>query len=129
MPDLDILKGRTGLIVEDNMIIALDAEQLLLDNGMARILTAANVAEALRLIESETIDVALLDVNLGSETSFALIAPLNARGIPYVFVTGYGEHLDLPSEAGASEAINKPYDDVRMLEAVTRAFARSEAAA
>ena len=102
MPDLDILKGRTGLIVEDNMIIALDAEQLLLDNGMARILTAANVAEALRLIEAETIDVALLDVNLGSETSFALIAPLNARSVPYIFVTGYGENLDLPPEAGAS---------------------------
>jgi DNA-binding NtrC family response regulator len=102
---------------------------LLLDNGMARILTAANVAEALRLIESETIDVALLDVNLGSETSFALIAPLNARSVPYIFVTGYGENLDLPPEAGASEAINKPYDDVRMLEAVTRAFARREAAA
>lgn len=129
MPDLDILKGRTGLIVEDNMIIALDAEQLLLDNGMARILTAANVAEALRLIETETIDVALLDVNLGSETSFSLIAPLNARSVPYIFVTGYGENLDLPPEAGASEAINKPYDDVRMLEAVTRAFARREAAA
>jgi FixJ family two-component response regulator len=49
--------------------------------------------------------------------------------VPYIFVTGYGENLDLPPEAGASEAINKPYDDVRMLEAVTRAFARREAAA
>ena len=82
MPDLDILKGRTGLIVEDNMIIALDAEQLLLDHGMAHILTAANVAEALRLIETETIDVALLDVNLGSETSFALIAPRSSAHSP-----------------------------------------------
>ncbi|MEF2552350.1 response regulator [Aurantimonas sp. A2-1-M11] len=129
MPNLDILNGLTGLIVEDNMIIALDAEQLLLDHGMAHVFTAANVAEARQFVETESVDVALLDVNLGSETSFSLIAPLNERGVPYVFVTGYGENLDLPPEAGATEAINKPFDAARVIEAVSRALARRQAAA
>ncbi len=64
------LAGLRGLVVEDNLIISLDAEQMLSEHGMVAVHTAASVAEARKLIESQEIDVALLDVNLGSETSF-----------------------------------------------------------
>jgi len=118
------LAGKSGLIVEDNMIISLDAEQMLVDNGASQVFTAMNVSEALKIVESETIDVALLDVNLGSETSFALIEPLKAKNIPFVFVTGYGEKLDLPPEAGArAEAIKKPFAPDQLLAALLRALA------
>ncbi|MEF2546366.1 HWE histidine kinase domain-containing protein [Aurantimonas sp. E1-2-R+4] len=119
------LDGLSCLIVEDSVIIALDTEQLLLDNGMERVFTAANLAEARQLIESETFDVALLDVNLGAETSFSLIGPLNRKNIPFVFVTGYGERLELPEDNPPEvEAIRKPFAGHEVVEAIARAAAR-----
>ncbi|TFF21995.1 hybrid sensor histidine kinase/response regulator [Jiella endophytica] len=119
------LSGKSGLIVEDNMIISLDAEQMLLDNGAARVLTATNVAEARRIVESEAVDVALLDVNLGSETSFALVPLLDEKNIPFVFVTGYGEKVELPQSANDGvEAIKKPFATDQLIAALERALAR-----
>lgn len=114
------------LVVEDNMIMALDAEELLLAHGMAAVFTAVSVADAARLVAAERIDVAMLDVNLGGETSFGLLAALNGKGVPYVFVTGYGETLDLPPEAApGTEAIKKPFDAHAVVSAIARAAARA----
>lgn len=128
MTETGSLQGLSALIVEDNMIIALDAEQILLDNGIARVFTAVSVADALAIIDAEAVDLALLDVNLGSETSFALVGPLNRKRIPFIFVTGYGEALGLPEDAGAAESIKKPVADHQMLAALARAHARRPAA-
>jgi two-component sensor histidine kinase/CheY-like chemotaxis protein len=117
------LSGLTGLIVEDNMIISMDAEQLMLDNGMAQVFIAASVTEARKIIQRETLDVALLDVNLGSETSFPLVGDLKAKDVPFVFVTGYGENVDLPAEAGNARAIKKPFASDQLIEALGTAAA------
>ena len=119
------LSGMTGLIVEDNMIISMDAEQLMLDNGMARVFIAASVAEARKIIQRETLDVALLDVNLGSETSFPLVGDLKAKDVPFVFVTGYGENVDLPPDAGNARAIKKPFASDQLIEALGTAAANA----
>ncbi|KQT69800.1 MULTISPECIES: HWE histidine kinase domain-containing protein [unclassified Aureimonas] len=121
------LSGMTGLIVEDNMIISMDAEQLMLDNGMTQVFVAASVAEARKIIVRETLDVALLDVNLGNETSFPLVGDLKARNVPFVFVTGYGENVDLPVEANGARAIKKPFASDQLIDALGTA-ARSERA-
>lgn len=121
-------EGLHGLIVEDNMIIALDAEQLMLDNGMVRVHLAASVAEARKIIAGARIDFALLDINLGSETSFPLIAPLNEKGVPFVFCTGYGEGVELPEEAGNATALKKPFAGDRLIEAIGSALASRAAA-
>ncbi|WP_246333346.1 HWE histidine kinase domain-containing protein [Aureimonas mangrovi] len=112
------LDGLNGLIVEDNMIISLDAEQVMDDNGMANVFVAASIAEARKVIEAQAVDVAVLDVNLGTETSFALLPDLNAKGVPYVFVTGYGEHIDFPPAAGRVVAIRKPFAADELLAAI-----------
>ncbi|MBB4002798.1 HWE histidine kinase domain-containing protein [Aurantimonas endophytica] len=128
MTETGSLHGLSALIVEDNMIIALDAEQILLDAGLAKVFTAASVADALAIIDAEAVDMAMLDVNLGSETSFALVGPLNRKNIPFIFVTGYGEALDLPADAGAVESIKKPFADHQMLAALARAKGGKSAA-
>ena len=123
------LAGLRGLIVEDNMLISLDAEQLMLDRGMAKVFMASNVAEARKIIAEEPIDIALLDVNLGSETSFPLVSNLNAKDVPFVFVTGYGERIDLPAEAGGAVAIKKPFARDQLVAAISDATrARTSAA-
>ncbi|WP_182086824.1 HWE histidine kinase domain-containing protein [Aureimonas sp. ME7] len=118
------LEGLKGLIVEDNLIISLDAEQLLLDHGMSEVFTAASVADARHIIDTQRVDVALLDVNLGSETSFPLVGDLNARAIPFVFVTGYGEAIELPPEAEHADAVKKPFVSDLLIAAIARAAAR-----
>ena len=127
---LSALGGMSALLVEDNMIMALDAEQILLENGLANVHTAMSLSDAHRLVEHETIDVAMLDINLGRETSLSLVEPLNARNIPYVFVTGYGEDLELPPMVRqGTQTIKKPYTAKDMLAALAAALAGVEARA
>jgi CheY-like chemotaxis protein len=99
----------TVLVVEDNMIIALEAEEVLTAMGAETVDMAASVREALRLIETSPPDRALLDVNLGSETSVAVATKLAALGIPFAFATGYGESFKVPAELGDVPVVKKPY--------------------
>ena len=64
------------LLVEDNMIIALDTEETMLKLGVKTVRIASGVADALKAIEERAPDFALLDVNLGAETSFEIAEAL-----------------------------------------------------
>ncbi|MER2266256.1 HWE histidine kinase domain-containing protein [Methylobacterium oxalidis] len=112
----------TVLVVEDNMIIALEAEEVLTAMGASAVDMASSVREALRLIEASRPDRALLDVNLGTETSVPVARKLAALGIPYAFATGYGESFTVPADLGDVPVIKKPYgpDELR------RAFIATE---
>ncbi|MER0239715.1 HWE histidine kinase domain-containing protein [Fulvimarina sp. MAC8] len=123
-----LLEGMNALLVEDNVIISLDAEQLLESHGASAVFVGANVSEARRILDEESVDVAMLDVNLGTETSFPLVEPLVERGIPFVFVTGYGEQIEFPEAAGPHvEAVKKPFAEDDLLAALARAIKRSKA--
>src|SRR5438105_2836754 len=51
---------------------------------------ASGLKEALDLARTAAIDAAILDVNLAGERSFPVADVLKARGIPFIFATGYG---------------------------------------
>jgi light-regulated signal transduction histidine kinase (bacteriophytochrome)/CheY-like chemotaxis protein len=97
------------LLVEDNMIIALEAEDMLLDLGADRVWVASSVAEAQSLLDIETPSFALLDINLGREMSWPIASRLRELGVPHVFGTGYGEGIDYPPEHRSARSISKPY--------------------
>ena len=77
------------LVVEDEALIACDLQQILEAHGYRVIGPASSPARALDLIEHETPDLALLDVNLGGTNSFALADVLTARHCNIIFVTGH----------------------------------------
>ncbi|HQR88979.1 MAG TPA: response regulator [Caulobacter sp.] len=79
------------LVVEDELFVAMLVEDLLGDLGCAIVGPAMTAAEAVLAARTEHIDFALLDVNLDGETSFDAAEILRARGVPFAFVTGYGE--------------------------------------
>jgi DNA-binding response OmpR family regulator len=54
--------------------------------------------------------VAVLDVNLGRETSFEIAHALRRRKIPFVFATGYDEDEVLPESLAGTPLVAKPYD-------------------
>jgi len=118
---------RRVLLVEDNALIALDAEESLYGLGVATVAVAGSSDAALTLIAAEPPECALLDFNLGAETSEPVARALADRGIPFAFATGYTE-LDAGREpvAAAAAIIHKPYtrDDLaRALKACARRLA------
>lgn len=99
-----------ALVLEDNLIIAMDAEDMLGSLGATEVFVAANVREALAILEEHSIQFALLDVNLGSETSEPVAEVLHARGIHFAFATGYGDSIDLAKRYSSVPVVKKPYD-------------------
>jgi light-regulated signal transduction histidine kinase (bacteriophytochrome)/CheY-like chemotaxis protein len=97
------------LVVEDNMIIALDAEAMVRKLGVASVRLASNTREAFDLIAERRPDFALLDVNLGNETSFAIAGRLIGLGVPFAFASGYGEQVAFPEAVAAMPRLRKPY--------------------
>ena len=106
------------LLVEDNIIIALDAEDMLEKLGAAHVDIVGSVDEALRLIAVSLPSFAVLDINLGGETSFALASRLRPLGVPFCFATGYGEDAALPPEHAAVPVAKKPYSIETLAKAI-----------
>jgi DNA-binding response OmpR family regulator len=86
------LKGYAILVVEDEPLIALDITTTLEDAGATVIGPCASIDHALSLIDTigpmSPMDGAVLDVNLGKQTSIPIARFLQARGVPFVFHTG-----------------------------------------
>jgi CheY-like chemotaxis protein len=97
------------LLVEDNVIVALDTEETLKRLGVAVVITASSVSQALAAIEKHLPAFALLDVDLGGETGFAIAERLAGLKIPFVFATGYGEQFAVPAAFVDTPKIGKPY--------------------
>ena len=84
------LTGMRVLVVEDEAAISLLLEDMLLDFGCEVIGPAARLAAALEAVERETVDLAILDVNVAGEPIYPVAEALVRRQIPFVFSTGYG---------------------------------------
>lgn len=78
------------LIVEDEMLVAMNIEDMLLELGHEVAGIASRLEPALALAREGRFDVAMLDVNLAGDRSFPVADLLAERGIPFVFATGYG---------------------------------------
>ena len=78
------------LIVEDEMLVAMNVEDMLLELGHEVAGLASRLGPALALARDGRFDAAMLDVNLAGETSFPVADILIDRGIPFLFATGYG---------------------------------------
>lgn len=96
------------LIVEDEMLVAMNIEDMLLDLGHEVAGIASRLGPALSLVAEEQFDLALLDVNLAGEPSFPVAAALRQRDIPFLFATGYGAR-GLADEFSASPVLQKPF--------------------
>jgi light-regulated signal transduction histidine kinase (bacteriophytochrome)/CheY-like chemotaxis protein len=120
----DALDGLKILLVEDQLVIAMDAEMMLAGKGASAIETAASPAEALRKLSHFTPDAAVLDVNLGTETSLPVAEELARRNIPFVFATGYGDNIMVPQSFSAP-TIRKPYDEAALARALNAAMQQS----
>jgi CheY-like chemotaxis protein len=84
-----LLSGRRVLVVEDEMMVLMMIEDMLADLGCESVTAAATVDQALALIEAQAFDAAMLDMNLDGIKSHSVADALAARGVPFIFSTGY----------------------------------------
>jgi CheY-like chemotaxis protein len=80
-------------------------EGLLRDLDLDVVGPFGTVGEALEAVRHEAIDAALLDVNLGGEMAYPIARLLQAKNVPFVFMTGYG-----------SETIAAPFSNIRIFQ-------------
>ncbi len=113
----DLLAGRSVLLVEDSLIIALDAEDILTRFG-AHITTVSTADAAHDALSDDIPDFAILDINLGDGTSFGIADRLYDLGVPFFFASGYGEQAKLPDEHRARFVVQKPYTNQNIARAV-----------
>jgi len=117
-PGAQPLAGKSVLLVEDSMIIALDAEEALKESGAVRVVTAATVERALNALAKGGIGFALLDLNLGAENSLAVADKLKEMGVPFAFGTGYGEGAKLGENYPGVLVLSKPYAGAQLRDAL-----------
>src|SRR5262249_61077738 len=79
------------LVVEDELMIRRLLEDMLGELGYTIAAQAARIDEALDAAKNAAFDVAILDVNLNGETIVPVAEALDARGMPFVFATGYAD--------------------------------------
>src|SRR5450755_1510642 len=114
------------LLVEDDVLVALDIAQQIADAGFEVVGPATSVAKAVALIAERGCDVAVLDVNLGHETAEPIAERLRARGTPFVVLTGYSIE-QLPSGFHGAPVLSKPIFPAVLLAALQQCFSAARA--
>lgn len=120
MSEDNVLYGRRVLVVEDETLICMMIEDMLIDFGCHIVGPAANLEEALALAAEESIDVAILDMNLNGTPSLPVADALEKRGIPFIFASGYGgESLSVHK---GSPVLSKPFQERELAKALVEAL-------
>lgn len=115
------LKGLRVLIVEDEAPIALQIEDMLIESECGVVGPASRVTQALKLIDEEPVDLAVLDLNIAGDLVYPVADALEKRGIPYIFATGYGAS-SLTEPYRSRRVLQKPFSRRELLQAMEDAL-------
>ncbi len=124
---IDEIKPRGRLlVVEDEALVAMLIEDILLDAGFEVLGPFGQVERAIDCLhQGEPIDAAVLDINLGDgERSYAVAGELSARGVPFLFLTGYGE-VGLDRRYAGTPVLQKPFAPKALPRAIERLLDRA----
>jgi light-regulated signal transduction histidine kinase (bacteriophytochrome) len=114
------LLGRSALLLEDNLIAALEAEDMLKEFGADPVWAVATIEAARERLLSSAPGFAMLDIDVGSENSFGLAAQIRSEGIPFLFASGYGEEIPQGTDLVTAPVVVKPYERTQLCEAIAR---------
>lgn len=111
------------LVVEDEPLIAFETEYSLESEGFEVVATVDTVAQAVRVLETEPVDLALLDVTLSDGSGVDIARVAAGKGVCVVFATG-----SCPGDADglAHGCLSKPFtakDITGVVSAIERVLA------
>lgn len=118
------MPAKRVLVLEDEPVIAMVIEDMLIDLGCEAVGPASDLTDALALAERETLDAAVLDININGQRSYVVADELRRRGIPFIFATGYGEEGVEPG--WNAPVLQKPYRQDQVETALRTLFENAE---
>ena len=114
---------RRILVVEDELLAAMNLEDLLQEFGFEVVGPYPTLAEAWVAVAEDGLDGAVLDVNLRGEMIFPLAEDLVRQHVPIVFCTGYAEAGRFPQQLASLPRVAKPYTPEALRSALAVALA------
>jgi DNA-binding response OmpR family regulator len=121
------LCGLSVLLLEDEYLIALDAQDILTGMGVTDIKVANTIAVANELADNGRVDLAILDLNINGQMSYVVAEKLRQHGTSIVFATGYELREDRNhAQLENSVYLKKPYTSDSLREAVETALRNGE---
>ena len=103
------------LIVEDEPLVAFDNEHFLRDRGFDVVATVDSVADAIRAIAADEIDLVLADVNLADGNGIDVAHAAQEKGVRLLFVTAA---CPIEAQALAVGCLAKPYSQRDLIDAL-----------
>ena len=122
-----LLDGLRVLLLEDEVLIAMDVEQLCRDNGAAEVTVARSLEEIDMAALSGTVDVAIVDLFLGGASTLDFARSLREAGTPFVFASGYSDAEEIAAAFPGIAFVSKPYAGSDLMDAVAKASRRLSA--
>jgi DNA-binding NtrC family response regulator len=108
------------LLVEDEVIVGMMMKEVLTEIGFHVVGPFGKVSDAIEVIDREPLGAAVLDVNLRGEMIYGLADELTGRGVPLVFVTGYGPEA-IDARFTNVPVLQKPVDSAALRRVLTPA--------
>ena len=114
------MSNRRALVVEDEVLVGMLIEEMLRELGYEIAGLSTRLDHALGLARTVAFDVALLDINLDGRQSFPVADAVRARGLPFLFATGYGSRM-VPECYREAPILQKPFSLEELKAALQRA--------
>jgi DNA-binding response OmpR family regulator len=121
--DSQRLEGLRVLVAEDEFLVALLLEEELNSLGCLILGPYTTVSRATRASNVEDFDLAILDINLAGELVYPLADDFTTRGVPFLFLSGYGS-ADIPERFRSTVRVAKPYEPSALAAAITALLPR-----
>jgi DNA-binding response OmpR family regulator len=108
------LAGARILIVEDHYVVA-EALRFLLNSYGGSVTTVPDLERAFRVFAEDPVDIAILDIDLNGKSVVPFAEHLASKGVPFVFLTGYGDEQLLPESLRETSRFDKPVRDDQLV--------------
>jgi CheY-like chemotaxis protein len=112
-----LLAAPRVLVVEDEATVAMLIEDMVCELDYEVAAVVSRVEDAMRMLDGDSFDLAILDVHLNGKTIFPFADELDRREIPYLFATAYGARA-IPAEFSSHRVLRKPFGPVELRSAL-----------
>lgn len=120
-------QNKTALVLDDEMLIALDVETMLFDLGYDQVTLLPSVPEALGYLDIQRPDVAVIDYHVRGKNSEAVLQVLKHLGVPTIIHSGTAFESEYHDEFLSTYTwLGKPSSREALAEALIAAACQSK---
>jgi DNA-binding response OmpR family regulator len=123
MTEPDLMKNHPSiLLLEDDLLLAMDMEDHLLQAGHKIVGPFGRIADAVDAIPRNDLAGAIVDLNLHGELSFPVIDMLRERSVPVIICSGHTELPELKGRLGKLPLLPKPWNPEKLNRLIEETF-------